>query len=969
MKKYGFLFLLVVLFIFSLASCGKDEEPAVKTQKEEIYDLAKSSGYTGSYQEWVNALSQEDIILQIYDGEIRWKKTDNSEWITLTSLSEYAGILEEQIQYRISDYNIQWKSTSSNEWKSLIELDTLTCFNLIDDYPEYRISDDYIEYKNGNDGEWRKLIDLSSLINPTNITEIKPQLRINKEYIQCKNTSDGKWYDLIEVSSLITRESKVTIPEYRINGVYLEWENPADNKWRSFADIFTLFDFNGSQVSSLDVLEFGVHDKYLECKLSFEDQWYQLLNLEITEHAFKVSAYEKFKINNPEYTKTESQWVSDILDGSFDVPLLDSDKILEGLQWKYIGDDAKTIEITGYLGYKKELIIPSVIDGSTVSNIALHNVDLAKCVVETLQLPDSITSLQRYALSSLFKLKTLEVSGNLTDIKNDFADTGSLIRVNIRCDYNEIDSFPLLQLGKAFGINCFDKEIYCLDDDGEWIEVHTHGNISYNEENHWQSCLFCDYIYETEEHNIMEITISEPTCSEYGKVLYHCTGCNYNYTGNIDKLEHEFNLNEYKYNASQHWNQCNNCDAKTNLESHKFVGDVCSICNFEPGKLSRIDSREELYVVFSKNGEEEARFTSLYKAIIYCTDNCEIDSYVLKKGQSDALFRNQSYFSSDSKDMFWYYTETTTLSRYSDWQSIYWSNALDSGEICVFKEYESQQLQPYANSYEIVGAIDGANSTYVWNVCWDLESNATVNLISYSGITKAEYKVDLTQARIYPSYLGSDQSWAYVGIITADSYNNSHLGLRCNPETGDWYYYSGETSYNYQDIDIDESNPIFGSTWDEELKCFIPDSDVTMTMELLNFQDEFGSSYIVHRITFTLSNGQTFVRDYEISALTMCATIRFTCGLDIVTENSFPDYMNGGRFENVVVSKGVGYVLETMDDMLYGNFMELETGEYNLLNSLPASQARYQTILYTPSTVSYNFSTPGKDIYSFSYDN
>lgn len=379
---------------------------------------------------------------------------------------------------------------------------------------------------------------------------------------------------------------------------------------------------------------------------------------------------------------------------------------------------------------------------------------------------------------------------------------------------------------------------------------------------------------------------------------------------------------------------------------------------------SRPDDRADAYVIYEADGTEVEKHKSLYAAIVSCVDNCDDDAYVTAAGKTDKLFINHRQYQQDTKDMFWYYSEGTVMSRYTAWQSTYWTDCQGTDEICVFKENASQQLQPYANGYELVGVANNGGSTPVWNSCWYLESNATINLISYSGITKAEYKVDLSQAKVYPSYEGSDQTWAYVGFVTSDSYNVSHQGLRCDTSTGNWYYYSGEVAYNKNEIEVDDSKCVLTSTWDDSKKCFIPDADVTMTMELLTIDDE----YIVHRLTVNLSDGTNFVRDYEISALTMCGTIRFTCGLDIVSENTFPDYMNGARFQNVVVSKGVGYVLDTMDDTLYGNFMELEAGEYNLLNSLPASDARLHTIIYTPSTVNYDYSTAGKDVYTFSYD-
>ena len=389
----------------------------------------------------------------------------------------------------------------------------------------------------------------------------------------------------------------------------------------------------------------------------------------------------------------------------------------------------------------------------------------------------------------------------------------------------------------------------------------------------------------------------------------------------------------------------------------------------------RVDNRELNYVIYEADGSEVSRYASMYAAIVACVNNCGTDAYVSKVESNDKLFVNAEYFDVSNPDMFWHYTQVNVKSDYAPWKSTYWSDVKDTDEIVIFKEPGSGQVQPYANGWKLVSVSDvleDANHTAVWNACWYLEANATVNLEAYCGITKAVYDVKLSQSRVYPTYKGSDETWAYVGFITMDTFNSSNIGLRCNTTNGKWYYYSGETSYNYENIKIDDDTCIMTSTWNDELKCWIPDADVKLTMELLTIKDNDGDSYIVHRLTMDLSDGRKFVRDYEIAPLTQCATIRFTCGLDIVSKNTFPDYMNGSKFENVVITSAKGTVYQEMidDSTLYGNTTTLQVaGEYDLLNSNTASDARYHTIIYTPSCVSYDFSTPGKDVYSFSYDN
>ena len=388
--------------------------------------------------------------------------------------------------------------------------------------------------------------------------------------------------------------------------------------------------------------------------------------------------------------------------------------------------------------------------------------------------------------------------------------------------------------------------------------------------------------------------------------------------------------------------------------------------------VERVDNREAVYTTYEADGTYKSSFASLYQAINNCVNYCDTEAYVTKAGSTDKLFINYEYFSEGSQDIFWHYTGVTTLSHYSAWKESYWSDLKDTDYISVFKNSSTQQLEPYANRYKLVslGSVESANELLVWETCWFLESNATVNHEKYNGITKQVYNVDFSKAMITPSYKNSDQTNAYIGFITSDSYNTSHQGIRCDASTGNWYYYCGETSTDFNDIEMDKSNKILTSTWDDVNKYWKPNQNIELIMELLTLTDDSGDKTVVHRLTINLEDGTTKFFDYESNQLTQCATIQFTCGLDIVPNNSFPDYMNGGKFENVIITSARGYVYQDIIGTdVYGQTASLNAGEYDLLNSNIASKARRNTLIYTPACVLYDFSITGKDIYSFSYDN
>lgn len=388
------------------------------------------------------------------------------------------------------------------------------------------------------------------------------------------------------------------------------------------------------------------------------------------------------------------------------------------------------------------------------------------------------------------------------------------------------------------------------------------------------------------------------------------------------------------------------------------------------------DSRVNGYIAYDANGDEVSTFKSLYTAIEYVVNNESYDAYVTKASGPDSDFKLFTYnekFASDSDDMFYFYSKGNQLDTYTSWKDTYFQDLKNIGDAIAIQVSSTFGASQYFNSHKLVGVSstnETANNTQYWNVTPQIESSATVNMIAYSGITKQEYDVALTQSKIYPSMNQDQTTSARIGFIVTDAYNTSNMGLQMDPKTGNWYYYSGETPWDWNgtDLDVDTDVTLMTSTWHEE-GYFVPDEDVNFTTEILAITDEDGGFYMVDRVTMEfVQSGRIVVRDYEYSQLTQAGTIRFTTALDINSNGELPDYMNGSKFENIVVTRAVAHALEEMQNVVnYGIIAELDAGVYDILNSNPESAARFQTILYTPAIVSADFSTPGKDVYNFSY--
>lgn len=399
------------------------------------------------------------------------------------------------------------------------------------------------------------------------------------------------------------------------------------------------------------------------------------------------------------------------------------------------------------------------------------------------------------------------------------------------------------------------------------------------------------------------------------------------------------------------------------------------------------DNREEIYTVYSEaDGSSLGAYKSLYQAIEACVDEGDIEDYVTRGTADDTkLFINYDAYSETTTDMFWYYENGTSLDRYTPWVQTYLSDlyTLSSQDVVVFKKSTGEFL-PYYQGIEIVGVGNGADATLEsWNVYCSYDTNVQVDMEPYSGIVKADYTIKLSEARIRPAYEGEAPVYAKIGFINPDSFNAASYGMYCDTTTGVWYYYYGDLnnadpSDAYDGVlGIDYTQEkIMTSTWDAEEGVWRPDNDIVITGEIVELTDDEGDSYAVDRLTVKDSSTgeQLFTRDYEASAMTLCATMRFNVGLDIYNADSasgLPNYDNGAEFTNIVITSAVGTVTEnSADPEHYGNHLSLLTvGSYDLLNSSEtASEARYKTYVYNAGLVDYDYGTPGKDVYSFSYN-
>ena len=104
-----------------------------------------------------------------------------------------------------------------------------------------------------------------------------------------------------------------------------------------------------------------------------------------------------------------------------------------------------------------------------------------------------------------------------------------------------------------------------------WLveQEHTHSmEASYNETQHFDKCVFCDYTENAIDHKFNKTT-TPASCSKEGYTTFTCK-CGYSYVGNyVEKLEH--NYGEITYTWNEDYTECTATKVCKTNSSHKIT--------------------------------------------------------------------------------------------------------------------------------------------------------------------------------------------------------------------------------------------------------------------------------------------------------------------------------------------------------------------------------------------------------------
>lgn len=398
------------------------------------------------------------------------------------------------------------------------------------------------------------------------------------------------------------------------------------------------------------------------------------------------------------------------------------------------------------------------------------------------------------------------------------------------------------------------------------------------------------------------------------------------------------------------------------------------------------DSRTDLYTtvygmyedgVFT-SFEEDKDFKSFYEAVSSCFYEGEYGSYVYAKSDESAsplykkrASRVEDYSTSTPADQWFWYNSDMELDGHHGYMTGFTDLYKDENYTSIYSTTDN--FSPSYQPYSIIGTENNsATTTPAWNLEPYLDSRVVYNPLAFSGIQHTTYTFDLSDSKIRPSYSETQKAYPEVFLSTTDSYNSSKQGLFMDTNNGNWYYFYGESQSQSKIYNYDYDEVIMTSTWDEDNQEFTPDGDVTLELDTV-WDEE--NEIIRNDLGIKVTNGDdvaTFERSYEYVNMTACGTHRANIALDLMPIDEdedlvLPDFMCGSYFNNIVVSEAKGTVSEDLTIIDYTQAIGCEPGTYDLLNSTEMNEAKTGTILDASSHITYDISTPGKDIYNISY--
>ena len=306
-----------------------------------------------------------------YDGETTWTNLiDITTLVGATGPAGSDGADGRDVKLRVSDGFIQWQYDGDVAWTDLISLASLTGADGVNGTNgadgrevEMRVSGTFIQWRYAGADVWTDLVSLATLTGPAGVdgTDGKEvEMQVASGFIQWRYVGDTVWSDLIALATL-TGPTGPTGPagvdgtdgtdgtdgkevEMQVASGFIQWRYVGDTVWKDLVSLATLTGPTGpAGVDGTDgtdgrEVEMQSAGGFIQWRYVGDASWTNLVDLSTMTGADGVdglSAFELYKVYNPNYYKTEAEWVTDLVRGKLSdsdtVDILDYNQLLVAL--------------------------------------------------------------------------------------------------------------------------------------------------------------------------------------------------------------------------------------------------------------------------------------------------------------------------------------------------------------------------------------------------------------------------------------------------------------------------------------------------------------------------------------------------------------------------------------------------------------------------------------------------------------
>ena len=386
-KKIIFAFGIALGSVAFLSGCTKNADNTktpdsgiqdVDTDPEndaryQIYILAKQSGYTGTYEEWLESIKGDSISLRVNSGNIEWKYTQATNWTSLISLQELTGNDGRKVELNSSTTHVMWRYEGDSNWTNLFEIpagnaglsayevakeagftgsETDWLNSLKGSSVELRVYNGNIEWKQSSDSSWEHLYTLAELAGADG-REI--ELNTTTTHIVWRYVDDTEWNNLLEIPTVSDGKSAYEVaketgfvgtPEewleslkgdsvsLRVNDGNIEWKNESDTTWQTLIAVSELAGDDGDDGREVELSTNATHILW---RYAGDTEWTNLLEIPTVSNG--LSAYEVAKELG--FDGTPEQWLESLKGDSVDLRVNNGN-----IEWKHTSDTEWTVLIS-----------------------------------------------------------------------------------------------------------------------------------------------------------------------------------------------------------------------------------------------------------------------------------------------------------------------------------------------------------------------------------------------------------------------------------------------------------------------------------------------------------------------------------------------------------------------------------------------------------------------------------------------